>query len=207
MTAYGLHLSMGTWLFIPALLVYGSILSTSGYALSHETAHGTAFRTRWLNELCFWLSSFIYFEEPYHRRYAHARHHTYTYHKQYDAQMPQGTPFTFREWWRDIIGLNLFIFQGAAFLKCASGRYSDIIREFTPDSELPKLKWSARIYLLGYAAVGVAIALGAEFLRSMFGARRDHLVPRVDDFRHKHDAQRLVNGFDKVSLVKSKRCI
>jgi fatty acid desaturase len=110
------------------------------------------------------VSSFVYFEEPYHRRYAHARHHTYTYHRKLDAQMPPDTPFSFWGWWRDISGLNLIAFQAAAFYKCASGKYSGMIREFTPESELSKLKWSARFYLLAYGGVAVAIALGADFL-------------------------------------------
>src|SRR5258705_3605869 len=38
---------------IPATILYGGILSFA-YAASHECAHGTAFKTRWLNEAVFW---------------------------------------------------------------------------------------------------------------------------------------------------------
>jgi fatty acid desaturase len=69
-----LFFSLGTWGVVPATILYGSILTVPAYALSHECAHGTAFRTRWLNELVFWVTSFIFFEGPHFRRYAHARH-------------------------------------------------------------------------------------------------------------------------------------
>ena len=61
------------------MVLYGAILTVPSYSLSHECAHGTAFRTRWLNELVFWATSLIYFEPPHFRRFAHARHHTYTW--------------------------------------------------------------------------------------------------------------------------------
>ena len=70
-TGYLVSLSLGSWWIVPAMVAYGTVLVVPAYSVSHETAHGTAFRTRWLNELVLWISSLIYFEEPYHRRYAH----------------------------------------------------------------------------------------------------------------------------------------
>ena len=46
-----------------AMFVYGVVISVPSYALSHETAHGTAFRTRRLNEAIFWFTSLLYGEE------------------------------------------------------------------------------------------------------------------------------------------------
>ena len=43
-------LSLGTWWLWPAMFVHGVLLSVPAYAISHETAHGTAFRSHWLNE-------------------------------------------------------------------------------------------------------------------------------------------------------------
>ena len=71
-----LYWSLGTWWVIPAMIAYSIVLIVPAYSVSHETAHGTAFRTRWLNETVLFISSLIYFEEAYHRRYAHTSHHT-----------------------------------------------------------------------------------------------------------------------------------
>ncbi len=80
------------------MALHGVFLSVQVYALGHETAHGTAFRTRWPNEAVLWVTSLLYFEEPLHRRYTHANHHTYTWHVGKDSQMPFDTPMDFRGW-------------------------------------------------------------------------------------------------------------
>jgi fatty acid desaturase len=75
-TGYLVWLSLGTWWVWPAMVLYGTFLCVPTYAISHETAHGTAFRSRWLNEAVLWVTSLIYFEEPLHRRYTHTNHHS-----------------------------------------------------------------------------------------------------------------------------------
>lgn len=161
---YLLHLSEGTAWFFPMLIVYGSAISVPAYALSHECAHGTAFRTRWINEVLFWISSVIYYEEPYYRRYAHASHHTYTWLNGLDAQMPFETPMTFKGWLLETSGIGYFIWISRIMLANARGNFSDNVKSFTPESELPKLKWGARGLLLAYAVITLAILLGADFL-------------------------------------------
>ncbi len=89
---------LGTAWIWPAMLVFGTILTVPAYALSHETAQGTAFRTRWLNEAVFWLTSFLYMEEPLHRRYTYTNHRTFTWHVGKDSQMPFDTPMDFKGW-------------------------------------------------------------------------------------------------------------
>ena len=163
-TGYLLYLSEGSAWFIPMLFIYGGAIAVPAYALSHECAHGTAFRTRWINETLFWISSLIYYEEPYYRRYAHARHHTYTWINGLDAQMPFATPMTFRGWLLETTGIGYFVFVTRAMCANALGRFSGEVREFTPASELPKLQWGAWAFLLLYLAIAVAIILGADFL-------------------------------------------
>ena len=159
-----LYLAEGSPWFIPMMIVYGSFLSLPAYALSHECAHGTAFRSRWLNESLLWISSILYFEEPCYRRYAHARHHTYTWINGLDAQMPFATPMTFSGWLLEISGIGYFVHILKVTLRNALGNFSDEVRDFTPESELPRLKRSARIFLSVYAGIAIAIGLGAEFL-------------------------------------------
>ena len=163
-TGVALYFSFGTWWVVPAMIVYGTVLTLPSYALSHECAHGTAFRTRWLNETFFWLSSLLYFEEPYHRRYAHARHHTYTWNKGLDAQMPFGTPLTFKGWVLEVTGIGLFLYEGKVFLRNALGRFGQDVLDFTPESELPKLKWGARTCLAVYiGGAGLSLAMGCTW--------------------------------------------
>jgi len=164
LSGYAMHSSMGSIWFIPMLVAYGSIIALPAYALSHECAHGTAFRSRWLNETLLWISSLLYYEEPYYRRYAHARHHTYTWQNGLDAQMPFATPMTFGGWLLEVSGLGYFFFVTRTMLANATGNFSCSTREFTPESELPKLKRGAQVFLSVYASIAIAILFGADFL-------------------------------------------
>ena len=87
LTSYLIWISLDSWWVWPAMFLHGIFLTVPAYALSHETAHGTAFRTRWLNELVMWMTALVYFEEPLHRRYTHTNHHTYTWHVGKDSQV------------------------------------------------------------------------------------------------------------------------
>ena len=53
-SGYVAYRSWGSWWAIPAFFVYGTLYSSSD-ARWHECAHGTPFRTRWLNECCYHL--------------------------------------------------------------------------------------------------------------------------------------------------------
>ncbi|MDE0391136.1 MAG: fatty acid desaturase, partial [Rhodospirillales bacterium] len=130
------------------------------YALSHETAHGTAFRTRWLNEAVFWFTSLLYGEEPLHRRYTHTNHHTYTWYVGRDSQMPFDTPLTFKGWLYDISGLSIHRFQFRVLWQLATKRYTPLMREVSPEAELPKMTRNARLFCLIYLGVVVLIASG-----------------------------------------------
>jgi len=66
-------LSLGTLWLWPAMFMQGVFIAVPSYSFSHEAAHGTAFRTRWLNECVLWLTSLLYMEEPLHRRYTQDR--------------------------------------------------------------------------------------------------------------------------------------
>ena len=59
------------------MFVHGIVLACL-FAPMHECSHGTAFRTRWLNEFAYRLVSLVYISQPTWYRYRHAVHHTYT---------------------------------------------------------------------------------------------------------------------------------
>lgn len=170
----GLVLSLGTWLVVPAALLYGAILTVPAYSLSHECAHGTAFRTRWLNELVFWVTSLIYLEPPHFRRYAHARHHTYTWMRGLDAQMPFNTPLSLKGWLLEVSCVGQYLYDAKHMVRNAFGRFDPEVVDFTPASELPKLKWEARAFLAIYlGGAAAAVATGAVWVLTFL------VIPRL----------------------------
>ena len=163
-SAYLVFLSLETMWLWPAMFVYGTILSLPAYSMSHETAHGTAFRTRWINELVFWFSSLIYMEEPLHRRYTHTNHHTYTWHVGKDSQMPFDTPVTLRVWLLEMSGLALTYFHLLTMYRLAAGRYTEVMKWVIPNDEFPRIRRNAWVFIAIYSSIAVSMALGATFL-------------------------------------------
>ena len=160
LTASFVWLSLGTVWVWPSMFAYGVVLTVPTYSLSHETAHGTAFRTRRLNEAVFWFSSLLYGEEPLHRRYTHTNHHTHTWHVGLDSQMPFDTPLDFRGWLYDVSGLSILKFQLRILWQLATRRYTKLMRDVAPEAELPKMTRNARLFALAYLAVAGLIAAG-----------------------------------------------
>ena len=72
------YLMWGTvWAAIP-FAVYGIIYASSSDSRWHESSHGTAFKSDWLNNSLYEVASFMVFRESVPWRWSHTRHHTDT---------------------------------------------------------------------------------------------------------------------------------
>jgi len=150
------YLSWGTWFVVPTVILFGGTMSLFVYSLSHECAHGTAFKTRWLNEAMFWFSSMLFGQEPLYRRYSHAVHHTYTWFWEKDAQMPftirkKVNLFIYLRWYTGLEYHFLFVWLA---VKHALGRFTERTRAFTPAAELPKMRRNSIIFVAIWLSVG-----------------------------------------------------
>ena len=90
-TGYLSFYNWGTWLGIFWLLIYGNIYCFSN-ALWHETGHRTAFKSKFLNEIFYYISCYMACFEPIRWRYTHFIHHGNTYSTQnpYDHEIEYG---------------------------------------------------------------------------------------------------------------------
>lgn len=152
-----LYLSQESLAFYPAMLLQATLLTVPVASLSHETCHGTAFKTRWLNELVYWIVSFLYIEPPTIHRYAHTRHHTYTWVRGLDAQMTHNPPLTLRKWIEEFTSYNQFSWDFRFMVLSSFGRIDPDVLDYVPKQLVPRLKWESRLFLLGYAGVAAAI--------------------------------------------------
>lgn len=153
------------WVSVLPMILYSAILVVPCHSLAHDCSHGTAFRSRWLNELVYWAVSVVYLDPPYLHRYAHARHHTYTWIRGQDVQMTHSPPLTLKGWFVEISNLGQYIFEFSQILRNSVGLYSNEVRGFTPEMELPKLKWEARAFLAIYCGAAYAVfALDAGWI-------------------------------------------
>ena len=60
--------------------------------LMHETQHGTVFRTRWINEVVYYICCFTSVQEPSTNRWVHTEHHTHTSIRGADHEFQTGRP-------------------------------------------------------------------------------------------------------------------
>ena len=154
-------LSRNSWLVMPAMVVYGGILCFS-YAASHECAHGTAFRTRWLNESVFWLTSLVFIEEPLYRRYSHAGHHTNTWFTALDPQKPYGNPLSLGRYLIVTLSPLLYVDAARQLARHSTGRFTAQELDFLPSPERGKVKRNSRLM----AAIYVALLAGGFTLQT-----------------------------------------
>ena len=73
----GLVLWGSGWTLIPFVL-YGVLYASTSDSRWHESSHGTAFKTDWMNNALYEMASFMVLRESILWRWSHARHHSDT---------------------------------------------------------------------------------------------------------------------------------
>ncbi len=154
-TGVSAYLLLGSWWSVPFFIVYGVLYGSSADARWHEMGHGTAFRTRWLNEVVYQLACFMLFREPTVWRWSHTRHHTDTIVVGCDPEIVAERPPTIPKMIANLLTLHL----GYTLLKniClhATGRLTVAEKTFIPEQEQWKVYLVARIWLVILAGVAI----------------------------------------------------
>ena len=151
----------GTWWAIIPFLIYGVLYASSSDSRWHESSHGTAFKTDWMNNALYEIASFMVMREAVVWRWSHARHHSDTIIVGRDAEIAFPRPIS-------IVGSILKFFSIPTFFKYfqtvllhVRGKMTPAERTFIPEAEFGKVIWRARIYLLIYLAV-LALAIATR---------------------------------------------
>ena len=173
LTGYAIHLAMGTFWLVPAVIAHGAVLAFL-FAPMHELSHGTAFRSRRLNEAIFRLVSVIYISPPVFFRYFHAAHHTYTQIRGKDPDIVLPGPASWGDYAYYVSSIPFWRRNSAWFASHAMGRISARDSWYVPRDEWPRVYREARVMLLVYAAV-VAVSI----LAGSWAALWYWFLPRV----------------------------
>lgn len=152
----------GTWLAVPVFVAYGALYAGAADSRWHECGHGTAFKTRWYNDVVYQIASFLVLRQPTVWRWSHSRHHTDTIIVGRDPEIAAHRP-------PDFLGmaLNLFNLKGGlhelwSVARHAFGSLDEEARTYVPESEWPKVVRTARIWLAIWAAVAaLSVATGS----------------------------------------------
>lgn len=149
------HATMGTYWLVPAILAHAVVMAFL-FAPMHELSHGTAFRSRWLNEAAFRLVSFIYVSPPIFFRYFHAAHHTYTQIRGKDPDIVLPAPASWGDYAYYVSAIPLWRRNAGWFFNHAWGRISPRDAWYVPNDEHSRIHREARVLLCLYALVVVA---------------------------------------------------
>ena len=171
-SGYLAWLALGTLWAIPAFFVYGTIFASSD-ARWHECAHGTAFKSRWLNEGFHVLATLMTFYEPTVKRWSHARHHTHTNMTGIDPEIQVPRPARIWTVLVDVFWLRSFYSNFRLIVLHALGIMSEAALSYVPESQYPRMIAWSRVYLAVYIGVVVlAVALESWLPLLYFGLPR-----------------------------------
>ncbi len=154
----------GTGWAFAAYFLYATLYCGPADSRWHESSHGTAFKTRWMNDLLYQLASFQVLRRPTVWRWSHARHHTDTLVTGRDPEVAVPLP-------TDIVGtlLNVFSLKSGPremgrVLRNAAGVLGEEEKTFVPEMEWPQVIKEARIWVGVYALLALAAWFSGSWL-------------------------------------------
>ena len=167
-SGYMAFLSWGTWWALPAFFIYGTIYAFSN-ARWHEYGHRSVFKTRWLNDLFYYISSFFSYFEPVSWRWSHTHHHSRTIHQDIDYEIQVSRPSNLLDlFFFDLFGIKRVYFEFKKILLHSFGIMTPVALDCVPENQRSKMIWSSRVFIL-IKLVFILWALSIEsFLPLMF---------------------------------------
>jgi len=149
-----------TWWVLPLMVAHGYLLAFL-FCAFHETAHRTAFRSRWLNVTVGTVAGLLTFWPYRNYRVYHWEHHRYTQDVERDPELYFAKPKS--------LGAYLFVLTGIPNLH---RRLGDILRLASGIADRPwmgpperrALIVEARAYLAVYVAMMVASVLSGSLV-------------------------------------------
>ncbi len=151
-SGYLAYLTIDSLWSILFFFIYGTIYSFS-VSNWHETVHRTAFRTRWINEIFYHISSFMCDFEGFRWRWSHTFHHTYTLQTEgeYDHEIQISRPTELFWFFLNYIPLSDLLFPHRLIkfevLKHAFGKLTPVVKVSAPESQKKKIIWNSRLYV------------------------------------------------------------
>lgn len=146
-----------TWALIGLLVVHG-ILLVFLFTPLHETIHGTAFRSSWLNLLIAECLGFLVLLPPRYFRYFHMAHHRHTQDPLHDPELSSPKPVSWPSYLWVLTGIDRWRGEVTRLASCALGRAPE---PFIPEKGRARVVLEARCHLAAYLALaGLAFASG-----------------------------------------------
>jgi fatty acid desaturase len=158
LSAAGLIYFWGTWWCVPFVIIYGVVYGSACDSRWHECGHGTAFKTRWMNDVIYEIASFQVMRNSVSWRWSHARHHTDTIIVGRDAEIAVMRPPDLLRAALAFTGILDAYHSILTLSRNALGNLSEEEKIYIPETERGKAITVARWHMAIYIAT-VALSL------------------------------------------------
>jgi Na+-transporting NADH:ubiquinone oxidoreductase subunit F len=147
-----------SWWFVVPYAIYAVLYASTSDSRWHESGHGTAFKTDWMNNVLYEVASFMVLRESVVWRWSHTRHHSDTIIVGRDPEIAVPRPPDLKAVVMAFFDLKVYPKYFRRVLLHCTGRMADEEKTFIPASEFPKIYVRGRIYLaLFLAAIALAV--------------------------------------------------
>ncbi|MFZ4774790.1 MAG: NADH:ubiquinone reductase (Na(+)-transporting) subunit F [Terrimicrobiaceae bacterium] len=161
----------GSWWAVLPYLCYAILYASTSDSRWHESSHGTAFKTDWMNNALYEIASFMVMRESTVWRWSHTRHHSDTIIVGRDPEIAVPRPPDIKGIILSFVNYGVYPKYFRRILLHSLGKMADDEKTFIPESEFPKVYFRARIYVAIYLAViGLSISLGSFLPVLLVGA-------------------------------------
>ena len=133
--------------------IYAVLYASTSDSRWHESGHGTAFRTDWMNNALYEIASFMVMRESTVWRWSHTRHHSDTIIVGRDPEIAVPRPPNLRAIALSFFNLGSYPTYFKRILIHSAGRMTPDQKTFIPEVEFRKAYLRARIYVAIYASV------------------------------------------------------
>jgi len=167
-SGYLVFLYWGSWFVIFPYIVYSVLYASSSDSRWHESSHGTAFKSDWMNNLLYEISSFMVFRQSTVWKWSHARHHSDTIIRGRDPEIAVPRPPNLRKIILTFFGITPAMGELKKLIPHAFGKIDPETATYVPNSEYRKVFFTARVYLFIFLAVILISIVYSTFLPLMF---------------------------------------
>jgi Na+-transporting NADH:ubiquinone oxidoreductase subunit F len=143
----------GSWWAILPYMVYSVLYASTSDSRWHETGHGTAFKTDWMNNALYEIASFMVMRESTVWRWSHTRHHSDTIIVGRDPEIAVPRPPELKTIVMSFFNIKVYRKYFPQIALHSLGRMFAEEKTYIPEVEFPKVYRRARVYVAIYVIV------------------------------------------------------
>jgi Na+-transporting NADH:ubiquinone oxidoreductase subunit F len=158
----------GSWWAALPYFVYSVLYASTSDSRWHESGHGTAFKTDWMNSALYEVASFMVMRESTVWRWSHTRHHSDTIIVGRDPEIAVPRPADIGKIVMSFFNVSVYPIYFRSILLHSIGRMSADERTYIPEMEFSKIFLRARVSVAIYAAAILCGVIERSILPLMF---------------------------------------